>query len=478
MISKKNKIFITLFLCFLLLFSNFFCLINVANAQVKEDSGVLEDLRKDKNFNILNYPENIIDFSMNVIHLAEGESGSLYLYVYQPSGTRRMLVAQSISLCTKDYIKYYTADNPIYNNSPLFVIYNLELIDYEGTLFKYKVKNYNYKQDINFYNAGEFDKSLVRNYEISTIYRPFIEGFDVALDSSAVETIKGLEVGKMFTIETLDDNSNTISSKAVDVISVNDKYVGSIRYDKGYYLLFEEDVDSWYVSFSTNKKMETLFEVDIYYNCTDIRKHRPYRFTRIAKLYDYITNNYSKDVSKYAVLQTITRNDEGSHGGGWFFDEVDFRRIISSNEFLSGDGFHLPSDVKLKVSTHDWVLRFAETDVFESNLDSSYSKSVISNVALLRFKFETDGVVYNLGVVDDMSTPDDVPDVKIDGSCAGMSWSQLLRLFFIIVLLIFLVPVLPYIFNGLIILISCPFKLISKLVKILKKDGNSSDKET
>ena len=478
MTKRKNKILITLFLCLLVFVSSIAFSFNTAKAQVEESSNVIEDLKKDKNFNILNYPENINDFSMEVIHLAEGESGSVYLYVYQPSSTRRMLVASSISMCTKDYLKYYTADVPLDNNVPLFIVYNLELVDCEGTLFKYKLEGYDYTKDNNFFTNGVFDTTLIRNYEISTIYRPFINGVDVPLDSSAVETIKGLEVGKMFSIKTLEDGSNSISTEAVDVISVTDKYVGSIRYDKGYYIIFEEDVDAWFVSFSTNKVMEKLLDVDIYYNCTDIRKHRPHRFFDIVKLYDIITGYYVKDVSEHAVLQTITRDDEGSHGGGWFFDEYGFKRIITANEFLSGDGKDLPSDVKSEIITHDWVLRFAETTYSESNLDDSYSKSLISNVALLRFKFETAGVIYNLGVVDDMTTPDDVPDVKIDGTCAGISWSNIWRLIALVVLLILLAPVLPYVFSFIITLISLPFKILAIIFEKIKKDGDSSGKKT
>ena len=478
MISKKNKIFITLFLCFLLLFSNFFCLINVANAQVKEDSGVLEDLRRDSNFNILNYPENLKDYSLNVIHLAEGESGAVYLYVYQPSGVKTMLTAKSISLCTKDYQKYYTADNVVNNNTPLFIVYSLELLDYEGTLFKYKVKDYDYTKDVNFQTDGEFDKTLTRNYEISTIYRDFIKGVDTVLDSEAIHTIKGLEVGKCFFIKTLNYGTNAISSEMVDVVSVTDKYVGSIRYDEGYYIIFEEDVDSWFVSFSTNKKMETLLEVDIYYNCKDVQKTRPYRFTRIGRLWDMLSSNYIELVSEQAVIQTITCEDEGVVGGGWFIDEHGFKRIVSVNDFLSGDGSVLPLEKKKIINNHQWVLRFVETIVSESNLDSSYVKSVISNVSLLRFKFETDGVVYNLGVVDDQSTPDEKPDAKVDGTCAGFTWKQILSMVALILLLILLAPILPFIFSILLTLLSLPFKLIGVIINKIKNGGDSNGKKT
>ena len=271
MTINRRKIFITLFLCFFLFLSNTLFCVNSVFAQVSDDTGVLEDLRKDDNFNILNYPEKLTDYSMDVIHLAEGKSGSLYLYVYQPSGSRKMLQAKGISLCTKDYEKYSITASDANDNVPFFIFYALEFVDCEGTLFKYKVKDYNYKKDLNFCVDGEFDSSIPRKYDISTIYRPFIKNVDVALDSSAIHTEKGLEVGKVFTIKTLADGSNNISSEMAEVICITDKFVGFMRLDGGWWLS-DFDRDVFFVSFSTDKRIDQLLQADVYYYQTTYKQ--------------------------------------------------------------------------------------------------------------------------------------------------------------------------------------------------------------
>ncbi len=470
MSKSINKVFISLFLCLLIVFSSIAFSFKPVSADVNKKTSVLQDLCKDENFNINNYPKKLDDFSMDVIHLAEGSSGAVYIYVYQPSGSDRTIVAKGISMCTKDYTKYYTADNPAYNNMPLFVIYDLVLISNKGTLFKYEIKDYNYKEDLNFYTGGEFDRTLARNYEISTIYRPYQEG-ETPLDEEALHSEKGLEVGKCFTVTSLLDGTSNVSIEMVDVISITDKFVGSIRYDQGYYIIFDEDVDSWFVSFSTDKKMENLLEVDIYYNCTDILKVRPSRFTLFGRLVDLIVGNYNEFVSDSSVLQTITVKDEGTYGGGWFVDEKGFKRIVPVDEFLINDGSVFSEDTKSEILKHDWVCRFVETSVTETH----YSE--ISNVSLLRFQFETSGVIYNLGVVDDLTTSDKIPEAKVDGTCAGISFNSILFLLSLIILLIILAPILPYIFSLIITLISLPFKLIGILIKKIKKDGSSHGKK-
>ena len=59
-----------------------------------------------------------------------------------------------------------------------------------------------------------------------------------------------------------------------------------------------------------------------------------------------------------------------------------------------------------------WVLRFAETEYTSSASAYVYVQNGtrISDVTILRLKFETDGVVYNLGVVDNKQTSSTTPD--------------------------------------------------------------------
>ena len=116
---------------------------NVAFAEDKTASGVLEDLSKDASFNEANYPSNAKDYSLSVMQLAESTDKELFVYVYQPSGDKVRASSVNISTTINDEISYHN--------------YKLELLNFEGTLFKYKVISFEVKTD------------PVRYYAISSI---------------------------------------------------------------------------------------------------------------------------------------------------------------------------------------------------------------------------------------------------------------------------------------------------------------------
>lgn len=66
-----------------------------AFAEERAYTNVLADLQKDETFSVINYPE-IIDPEnelygvIQVIQIAESESGELFLYTYQPSNIQKL----------------------------------------------------------------------------------------------------------------------------------------------------------------------------------------------------------------------------------------------------------------------------------------------------------------------------------------------------------------------------------------------------
>lgn len=71
----------------------------------------------------------------------------------------------------------------------------------------------------------------------------------------------------------------------------------------------------------------------------------------------------------------------------------------------------------------EWVVRFAETEYslissggIQSPVITIEERTIISDVSLLRLEFETDGITYNLGVIDNKQTGGDEPinDWKVD----------------------------------------------------------------
>ena len=123
----------TKWIAFLLAFITVFCTVIttvqtpvIAHAQEgKAYSNVLDDLKKDSSFNPSNYPTKSNDYSLQIIQLAESVNKELFVYVYQPSGDKVKASSVNISTTINDNISYHN--------------YKLELLNFDGTLFKYKV---------------------------------------------------------------------------------------------------------------------------------------------------------------------------------------------------------------------------------------------------------------------------------------------------------------------------------------------------
>ena len=162
-----------------------------AFADTSADTSILDDLQKDSNFNVKDYPYKADDYSINVIQIAEGTGGALFVYTYQPSQLSTYLVASSINIAKQE------------NNSleMSFPNYPLTLISVSGVLCKYKVEGF------------ELENTAIRYYNISNILRPF----EYMLDKlPAVGTISEVPnaVGQLWTVRTVGDSveyGNTVS---------------------------------------------------------------------------------------------------------------------------------------------------------------------------------------------------------------------------------------------------------------------------
>ena len=62
-----------------------------------EASSVIKDLTTDKSFNFSDYPEELYNFSIEVIQIAESENGELFIYTYQPCQRAIKLVCNEVS---------------------------------------------------------------------------------------------------------------------------------------------------------------------------------------------------------------------------------------------------------------------------------------------------------------------------------------------------------------------------------------------
>ena len=422
----------------------------VAAEKNKTASGVIEDLSKDASFNAANYPSNAKDYSLSVMQLAESTDKELFIYAYQPSGDKVRASSINISTTINDEISFFN--------------YPLELLNFEGTLFKYKVTNFEVKKD------------PVRYYAISSIYRPFDAG--IGDEKSGNNTINEVNyaVNKQYCFGGI-NGKPYINCIDIETIVVTDKFVGFVRYKDGF-KLYVGACDSHFVAFNTDKPIDKLLEADVYYTTQE------YSSSWAALVGEKET--FGDKADKYAYLKYTDKVEHA--GGGWFAGTYKWDRIQTIDDFIKGENreniYHgAVLDVKISSKLTDealtelkgkkWVLRFAETNY---SLSSNYatgatfeSYTLVGDVTILRLKFETDGITYNLGVIDNKQTgstePSNSTDIKVEPNATGKG---IIYLILFVLLLVLLAPLLPYVLNVVIFIVSLPIKLVSEIIKLIK----------
>lgn len=446
---KRYVVFALLLTVCIALFVGLYPQTVYAATEEAEYSSPIEDLKSDLNFDESLYPADETDYSLQVVQIAESTDGELLVYVYQPSNGTKDYTATSINISTA------------INDSLYYKNYKLELLSRDGVFCKYRVKDFTVKEDV------------MKYYDISSIFRKYDKDVDEGLPDYNENIINEIsfEVGKLYTAITL-NGSVTYSCLDTETITVTNKYVGYIRYNEGF-KLYVDKCDSWYVAFSTDKPMDRLMEADLSYVIQDYS----WSMTNVGS-FPSIHETYGDKESKSV---TLSYTDVATNtADGLFAHQYTWNRIEKVSDFIKNED--LTDEAKEDLQDMKWVLRFVETDYTESfdTYAQLTKKKIVSEVTILRLKFETDGVVYNLGVVDNKQSPapGQLPDNnntnELDIPFFGNTdWAKLagtiILLVIIILFIILCAPVLPYIIKLIIWLITLPFKLIGAVIKGIAK---------
>lgn len=423
----------------------------VARAESITYSGVMEDLKKDTSFKPENYPTKADDYSLQIIQLAESTNKELFVYVYQPSGKTKDFKASSINISTT------------INDSISYLNYKLELLNSSGVFYKYKVTGLTVKDE------------SVRYYAISSIYRPFDERIDKQASGGNTVTEVNYAVNKQYAFGSI-NGKPYVNCVDIETIVVTDKFVGFVRYPDGF-KLYVGACDSHFVAFNTNKPMDKLLEADVYYTTQE------YSSSWAAFVGENET--FGNKTDKYAYLKYT---DKVEHtGGGLFAGTYKWDRIQTVDDFIKNEDREqifsgAVIDVKISSKLTDaalnelkgkkWVLRFTETDYTLWSGQGTYGtfSTIVGDVTILRLKFETDGITYNLGVIDNKQSGSKDPSNETDFDISlNKRGKMILYLLMLILLIILLAPILPYVLQAIVWIISLPFKGISAAVKSSKR---------
>ena len=467
-----NKI---LWTCVALLLSLFcvFQSVHIKTANAEEMAvtytDVMTDLQKDENFNPDDYPAKAGDYSLQVIQIAESVNNKLFIYVYEPSNND-LIVASNINLSITPRGAMSSKD---------FSLYSLKPLSSSGVFCKYLVENFEVCTDV------------LRYYEIASIYRPFVSTIDDMPTDDNAKLGMSYKVEQLWTATTY-NNTVVYSVCHQDTIKVESKHVGFIRYlDLKMFASFT-GTDSHYVAFSTDKPIDKLFEAEITYSYQVAYKVK--NSNAIAAL-----TGDKDSVSQKIPTEKILYRETIFSKSNLFGDDYEYNRIQTVKEFLEKETEEFTDDTKMALSDKKWVLRFHESGylyngTFTTSADSpmqnfqeTWRWENVSDVGILRLKYEYEGDIYDLGVVDNITKGDKVPDnenwdkyepTDFDWLTEVLAWIVGLGLlgFLVVVILNFCPWVIVLIGKGIAVafkwmikaiwfVISLPFKLIGKLFK-------------
>ena len=435
--NKFNKTALCLIGIILLLGSFLFTSISVVNAATNASkySDVLVDLLTDENFDPLAYPQDTEDYTLQVIQIAESNESDLFIYTYQPSGSSQDFRASSINISTT------------IGNNFMPVNYRLEYLNSNGVFYKYRVVDFEILPD------------KLRYYSIISIYRPWIEGIDEPASEGQTISEVPFEVGKLYTATTV-NGVVSYTCQATETIEVVTKSIGFIRYENGF-TLYHQACDSHYVAFSTNKPMDKLMEATVYFWYQDVQ----YTINLTGTHRHWESEPYYKTIN----LSDIETGSNSAHG--WFATQYEWQRIESVNEFkasLEEDEIELTDEALNALNDKQWVLRFYESDYQLINSNVSWENvQEVNDVTILRLKFETDGITYNLGVVDNKQSGDIEPDNK-QPTLWDKVWNYLWKILTGLLIIVAVIVGLPWL---VFLLFKCLAYIFKDKSKTKKKKG-------
>ncbi|MDE6667674.1 MAG: hypothetical protein K2K38_04935 [Clostridia bacterium] len=378
-----------------------------ADTDLSGYTNVMDDLQKDEEFNAAEYPDNKEDYdksiyaeianfySLHVIQIAESTAGGLFVYVYQPAANITPLTATSINMALTDKIGGVLDENTELTDEDSADVYNLIFLNRNSVFAKYKVTNFS------------VTNGSVRYYNITSIYRVWVEGLDDPTGNDNVIDEVSFRVGKLFTAKTVNGNvSYTCEQK--DIVTITDKYVDFLRYKNGVSGVVwarKDYTDSHYVAFSTDWDISNLYDVDVSFIIQPMKAEK--------------SGNLSFPFEAGASSKVTIKVDKEMTGentpSGWFKSKYySWERIQSVEAFKADPNNKLEADTKNNLNGKQWVLRFYETDYFVEEHDmygslSTTSYTSVKELTILRLHFKSNGVVYNLGVLDNKQSADDKP---------------------------------------------------------------------
>ena len=420
-------------------------------------SDVLTDLKADASFDMSQWPEVSGDYSLQLITVAEGTEGDLFIYVYQPMGAKKTYYSTYVRLSD-------TIDDEIAPKD-----YHLTYLNSDGVFYKYKVDGYQVKQD------------SVRYYVVIQLMRPFVDGYDKQSDYDNTISAVPFAVNRQYKFSTINRNTS-ISALDIETIVITDKLVGHVVHEKEQFIRIKYTY-MHFVAFRCDHAIEDLLEADVAWVTQAYHKNSllgySYSSPENNSVTLYAQNEHeikygfgNKQVAQWNEIQSV---DD-------FIASNDINSIYSTALVNVHQAEKLTDQAKEDLRNMDWVLQFYQVDEETyrqtfgpaAGLQTDHDGVNVTDVTILRLKFVTNGVTYNLGVVDNKQTgsaksSNEGKVVITPAEGSGWVWT-ILAIVLLVVLVIILWPAMPYIAKFIVWLIMLPIKAIRAIVKACNSD--------
>ena len=498
---KKLRLFIMIFI---MLFSSIFLCgssvvyassnVDITSSSVRDD---LESMDMDK----LSYLSDTENKFITMAQYYDNENLlRSYLYINYIGNVEATTLYVNVSTSVMD------SD---YNITENYQYYELSFVNNDETWCKYEILNLpNINETTRRYNIASINQYTIDEYE--TEYYPIV-----------------LEVNQTFIYNGITNSSIKVFHQEVETITITDKQVAFYCYGDSADYLFKKDTgdmetanvvgkdgdiytDAWFIFFNTDKEIDNLLEVELTYTQYDY--HIEWLYTSsgyISMQYPYTEANIEtiKSNSLYKMYfdngdsyvnyhdSTIKTIEPGTTkvsyvDKGWFgkydtyYEELDNIMDLEEYKAQSEDTFVFTE----YADKYKWGVNFANTEKYTTLQATgagmtgvpqvAVTGSGMSDVAILRLKFEVNGEVKNCYAVD-------VPSDEFEGNIADEEtnfeeWFEkimmLIGVLVLVVILGYLSPIFSVIFKafitcikwalkGIALIITAPFKLIGALFK-------------
>ncbi len=394
-----------------------------AFADISASNNILTDLQKDSKFNIYNYLDNSRDYSVQVIQIAESETGGLYVYTYQPCQKTTYFVATQISMSLTDKMGGVLDPETELIDKDKADLYDLKCVGISGVFGKYKVQDF------------KVNTEATRYYNIATVYRTYIDGVDKKPEGDNTTQAVGFSVGQLWKITGSGENIH-YDMTLRETIKIDNQYISFLRYDDGFQFDDTKNTDAHFYAFSTANEIDFLKSADMVF------------YTTAYKKLEGQDPDCAPPIKHTVTLYGEERSNDGS---GWGGKKYNWDVLSSTKDFIANaekQGFTFDASARALILKNDWIINFYDTQytreaggkdvlicafvpfgfIWTIVNACTTTGEYVSDVALLRLEYDYGGKVYNVGVVGDIGTGDPNP-VNAAFDFFAYIWNCIVKMF-------------------------------------------------